>query len=238
MIGPRGFLKARLQYLRNKENKKKAKTTQPSNDASMQSPNSSIMSDGDVENELMRQVLSMKSIVVNEENMASLVEKLKVTRKFRRSLLKKPEVQLKEYFPYFFTHPDLVSIRRDINYPLFKYFSVHGTQILRDFAEQFDMIDCSVLISKWIDIKGELNRVLETQYSSDVYTTEWAEEVDDTLILLKLFPLKKVGKNPMASRETFFDARKKLIKFYDVNERTNIFNSSYEYINIHCVFLQ
>lgn len=50
----------------------------------------------------------LRSVVVNEENMGLIRQKLNSTRSERSELLKKPEVDLKEYFHYFFTHPELV----------------------------------------------------------------------------------------------------------------------------------
>lgn len=58
--------------------------------------------------DLEDEVQLMKSLIVNDENMAILVEKLNITREYRGELIKKPDVELKTCFPYFFTHPPLV----------------------------------------------------------------------------------------------------------------------------------
>lgn len=50
----------------------------------------------------------LKSLVVNDDNMPLILEKLNLTRSYREELVARPEVELKTYFPYFFTHPHLV----------------------------------------------------------------------------------------------------------------------------------
>lgn len=50
----------------------------------------------------------LKSLIVTDENMSIFAEKLNSTRKYRLKLLLDKGIHLKEWFPYFFTHPQLV----------------------------------------------------------------------------------------------------------------------------------
>lgn len=51
----------------------------------------------------------LKHVIVSEKEMATIIEKLNLTRKFRIRLLKETETDLREMFPFFFSHPALVS---------------------------------------------------------------------------------------------------------------------------------
>lgn len=53
-------------------------------------------------------VIYLKSLVVSDENMPIFIEKLNSTRGHRMEMLLDKNIHLKEMFPYFFTHPDLV----------------------------------------------------------------------------------------------------------------------------------
>lgn len=50
----------------------------------------------------------LKTLIVNEENMPQIEEKLFLTMEYRLKLLEIMEVDLLETFPYFFTDPKLV----------------------------------------------------------------------------------------------------------------------------------
>lgn len=95
-----GFLDLRLRNLR-RANAKNGK----SNDTENEHENSEPIDEVNIEDEI--QVL--KSLIVNEGNMNIIVDKLNLTREYRSTLLKRTDIELKEYFPYFFTHPPLVS---------------------------------------------------------------------------------------------------------------------------------
>lgn len=89
-------------------------------------------------------------------------------------------------------------------------------QILLDFADAFKDVNTNILVDSWPTIRNDLKQILQQQYKSEAFHTEWPEEINDFLILLKLLPLKNVGKNVLASKDTFVNSVKKLIKFYDV----------------------
>lgn len=47
----------------------------------------------------------LKSLVVCSESLPVFKEKLNQTRKYRAEMMKKDEIEIKEHFPYFLTHP-------------------------------------------------------------------------------------------------------------------------------------
>lgn len=51
----------------------------------------------------------LKSAAVNDENMAEIMQKIKSTCTYRKKMLDDLSIELLESFPYFFTHPKLVS---------------------------------------------------------------------------------------------------------------------------------
>lgn len=55
----------------------------------------------------------LKATIVNESNLPEIQTKLKSTLAYRQKLLENRELDLKEFFPYFFTDPELV-YRMDI----------------------------------------------------------------------------------------------------------------------------
>lgn len=52
----------------------------------------------------------LKSTKVDEENMEIIKEKLKLTSSYRKKMVNDPSIDLLEFFPYFFTSPNLVSM--------------------------------------------------------------------------------------------------------------------------------
>lgn len=62
------------------------------------------------ESKLIECFESLKYAMVNDENRLDIETKLKNCREYRNKLLKIPETDLLESFPYFFTHPKLVYI--------------------------------------------------------------------------------------------------------------------------------
>lgn len=51
---------------------------------------------------------TLKATIVNDSNLPEIQRKLKSSLSWRSKLLENRELDLKEYFPYFFTNPSLV----------------------------------------------------------------------------------------------------------------------------------
>lgn len=47
----------------------------------------------------------LKSLIVGDENLEVFRQKLNATREYRAQMMTKKETEIKEHFPYFFTHP-------------------------------------------------------------------------------------------------------------------------------------
>lgn len=67
------------------------------------------------------EVRFLKSLPVIEENMDIYIQKLNLTRNYRQKMLLDKEINLKEQFPYFFTHPQMVFFRFSFDFTIFQY---------------------------------------------------------------------------------------------------------------------
>lgn len=76
-------------------------------------------------------------------------------------------------------------------------------------------------INSWQRFAVGLNDVIDKQYFSSKFYTNWAEDVENIIALLKLLPSSKVGRNALATRETFYNATDKLIVFCRVRVNNN-----------------
>lgn len=85
-----------------------------------------------------------------------------------------------------------------------------------EFSERFT--DCNALgfLEKWNNFAHGLNTILNSQYDSSMFFTNWPQDIENVLIPLKLFPASKTGKNGLARRDTFYKASEKLIVFFEV----------------------
>lgn len=104
--GDGGWLNIRLKNIR--EAKKKFELNKMnSNIPSAARPiieQISEFSDTDADNELKL----LKTMIVEPQTMTTIIEKLNLTRTYRHKILLDKELNLKEWFPFFFTHPQLV----------------------------------------------------------------------------------------------------------------------------------
>lgn len=64
----------------------------------------------------MENLLWLKTVVVSQTNIALIRKKLDDTRRLRDDMVQKDTVELMLEFPFFFTHPPLVSL---INFVIF-----------------------------------------------------------------------------------------------------------------------
>lgn len=61
----------------------------------------------------MELIHKMKTVIVSLESLPDFRRMLNKTRDYRATLMEKNEVEFKEYFPYFFTHPEtMVTFQR------------------------------------------------------------------------------------------------------------------------------
>lgn len=98
--GDSGWINSRLKNIREAKNKLNKKKTSMANEHQIIEQ----LSDADAETELAL----LKTITVDSETMTRIIQKLNSTRTYRHKLLLDKEINLKEWFPFFFTHPKLV----------------------------------------------------------------------------------------------------------------------------------
>lgn len=96
-----GWFKTRLNYLSQRQNKRNSSIAQQSLDHEE-------MSNSLTENEDME---FLKHAIIEQANFKSIIEKLNSTRNLRRQMLLAKETDLRENFPFFFSHPKLVSCK-------------------------------------------------------------------------------------------------------------------------------
>lgn len=121
--GGGGYLYNRLRYLRlknkntNKNNLETANQTEESSPTSdFENPIAAESSHVEMNDEpetlesyQMDDLLFLKTVVINEQNMAQIQEKLRKTVERRRELLNNGNVNMLENFPFMFVCPQLVS---------------------------------------------------------------------------------------------------------------------------------
>lgn len=123
--GGSGFLYNRLRYLRRKDRdqcKKKPQTvngpeelesTEENENQNVSDSNPSEFDSNDdhvtQQSYQMDDLLFLKTIVVNEDNLPEIRKMLRKTLSRRQELLNSEKVNLLEHFPFFFVHPQLVS---------------------------------------------------------------------------------------------------------------------------------
>lgn len=64
--------------------------------------------------EARQDVEYLRTVLVNPTTMPFIEKKLLLTRKYRTDICEKPITDFRSLFPYFFTHPELVSIQNNL----------------------------------------------------------------------------------------------------------------------------
>lgn len=104
--GDSGWLNSRIKNLREAKNKLIQKRHVETNENSILAEQNEIGND-----EAKAIITSLKSMAVVPGKLEEISQKLAITRKYRKNLLLgNVELNLKKQFPYFFTHPEVVSI--------------------------------------------------------------------------------------------------------------------------------
>lgn len=75
-------------------------------------------------------------------------------------------------------------------------------------------------VNKWQQFSVGLDIVLKNQYASSMFFTNWPDDIEGILVLLKLLPANKVGRNALAKRDTFYKASERMIVYYQVAIQT------------------
>lgn len=71
-------------------------------------------------------------------------------------------------------------------------------------------------MNKWSSIAPQLQVILTQHYKVSKFQTDWAEEIENILLLLKMFPSGQLGRNVIASDATFKKAVEQFIQLEPV----------------------
>lgn len=152
------------------------------------------------------------------------MQKLSDTKAYRRKLLKDPNVNIIECFPYFFVNTDLVSLRlkihlrsRNTKYERNMHWNASfRDQILLDFEIQFKLPG-DVFMKKWNAVKDNIKQVhSESGFDSNEIPVELGVDIEPMLLLLQMLPDVPKGKKSSKKRLTFVESVKKLVIFSPV----------------------
>lgn len=75
---------------------------------------------------------------------------------------------------------------------------------------------CNGFLEKWSTQQSQLRSILCTEYMEVNFKTEYDEDIENILVLIKLFPAKQVGRNVIASDSKFKSTVNSLIHFAPV----------------------
>lgn len=113
MVGSGGLFCNRVKYLQ-KQKRSANKDINENLEEQQDLSNSMVMRDGKEDFEFL------KSVIIDQTDVEILKQKLGSTRSFRANMLQDKNIDLRENFPFFFSHPNLVSFRHILVYIFFK----------------------------------------------------------------------------------------------------------------------
>lgn len=107
--GAGGWLNSRLKNVREAHNRLKRQQENENLDANDDSSFDLDLVEHELSDEEAEQMVEvLKSTIVSPQTLDAVMVNLASTRKYRHKMLLSKELDLKQEFPYFFTHPSLV----------------------------------------------------------------------------------------------------------------------------------
>lgn len=73
-------------------------------------------------------------------------------------------------------------------------------------------VTASAFLDDWPRFCVQLRSVLTNHYKQKDIRTDWCLEIENVLVLLKMFPCRQVGRNVIAANATFMKSIDKLIQ--------------------------
>lgn len=89
-------------------------------------------------------------------------------------------------------------------------------QILKEFELAYPNVNASAFLDKWLAISPQIRNILFSHYQKGNFKTDWPADVENILVLLKMFPSRQVGRNVIASDSNFKKALEEFIHFEPV----------------------
>lgn len=160
-------------------------------------------------------LLFLKSAVIAQTDLDVVKRKLNTTRSLRADMMQNKNIDLREHFPFFFSHPFLVSwIFYYSSKELYSTsFSINpftnncNFQMLYDFEQKYKLVESNALKIAWPVYSEHLRRKFAAQEKYNIKTA-WTENIENFLLLLKILPSK-----PKSGSLNFFKITEKLIVF-------------------------
>lgn len=136
---------------------------------------------------------SLKKMIIRNNNTVEAVKILNSTRTYRKKLMIKKEIDIRQEFPFYFANPSLVSFLlisyRIIYYNIF-LFCGHE-QILLDYDEEFKTLGTNGnFIKQWPQYSNAMRKYCNDKFTCEKHT-EWADEIENILLLMKALPGKR-----------------------------------------------
>lgn len=89
-------------------------------------------------------------------------------------------------------------------------------QMTTEFELAHPTVNASAFLNKWPAIFPQLRNILRVHYREMNFKTDWSEDVENILVLLKMFPSRQIGRNVIASDATFKKSVEQFIHFEPV----------------------
>lgn len=88
--------------------------------------------------------------------------------------------------------------------------------MLKEYELKYQNLNAMSLFEKWPSYSQQLNEILQKEHSNAKFHSVWPQEIDDFLVLLKLFPVRGSTKKEVASHSAYLKSVGNLLKFYPV----------------------
>lgn len=183
-----GYMENRLKYLSSRKRKLDEHLEAI---APIENENHSALDEGALKN----MVEQIQEALVSKDNL-QLIENLSLTRSYRHQMFKNKRMEFIDSFPCFFV---------DVNI------------ILIDYKDQYSDLETeNEFVVNWSKYSEGLDTLIKTQYESTSFYTNWPEDIEQLLVLLKLLPASTLGKNKLAKPITFHKSTEKVIVYKKV----------------------
>lgn len=92
-------------------------------------------------------------------------------------------------------------------------------------------INASAFLDSWPRFSEQLRLVFVAHYKQKDICTDWCAEIEEVLLLLKMFPSRRAGRNVIASDAMFMKSIDKLIQKEPVMHFLNNFHIEFQSID-------
>lgn len=181
LLGEKGWFANRLTYI---------KQCRKANEAAAILPNEEENDEANPSEDLKL----LKTICIDKCSHGDLIMLLNSTRGLRKDMMKVKETDLRENFPFFFIKPALVSFN---SYPViatcFKILSQKKFQLIHDYDEQFKGKPNNAFLNEWPKYATCLREHANNKFGCEKHT-DWCDEIENLLLLIKMLPPVKLLK--------------------------------------------